>query len=68
MSKNPIVNVNMNIAGLLLVALIILKLCNIVTISWLWVFSPLWIPLGLVLVFLIIAAIGVLIVECCGKK
>lgn len=29
----------------LTVALIVLKLCNVITTSWLWVLSPLWISI-----------------------
>jgi hypothetical protein len=31
----------------LLVAFIVLKLCKVITWSWIWVLSPLWIPLAL---------------------
>jgi hypothetical protein len=34
--------------GLLTVAFIVLKLCNIITWSWWWVLAPLWAPLVLV--------------------
>ena len=46
--------------GLLTIAFIILKLCNIITWPWVWVLAPLWISFGfaflamLVLVILII--------------
>lgn len=41
--------------GLLTVAFIVLKLCNVITWSWVWVLSPLWINLALtVLIALII--------------
>ena len=33
---------------LLLVAFIVLKLCHVIDWSWVWVLSPLWIPVGLV--------------------
>ena len=32
---------------LLLIAFIVLKLCGVITWSWLWVLSPLWIPLAI---------------------
>lgn len=37
--------------GLLLVAFIVLKLTNVITWSWWWVLSPLWIglPLGIII-------------------
>ena len=40
--------------GLLTIAFIVLKLCGVITWSWLWVLSPLWIPLALVIVLVII--------------
>jgi hypothetical protein len=43
-------------AGLLGVAFIVLKLTGHISWSWLWVLSPLWIPLGIAII-LIIAAI-----------
>lgn len=42
------------ITGLLLVAFIVLKLCGVIKWSWLWVLSPLWIPISLGLIFLAI--------------
>lgn len=35
--------------GLLAIVFITLKLCGVITWSWWWVLSPLWIPLLLVL-------------------
>ncbi len=34
--------------SLLLVAFIIIKILNLAPISWLWVFSPLWIPCAII--------------------
>lgn len=42
---------------LLTITFIILKLCKVIDWSWVWVLSPLWIPLSLLIVILIIAAI-----------
>lgn len=39
--------------GLLTIVFIILKLCNVITWSWLWVISPLWISF-LVIIFVIL--------------
>ena len=39
--------------GLLTIVFIILKLTNIIAWSWLWVLSPIWIPVLLVMLFLI---------------
>ncbi len=43
--------------GLLAVLFIGLKLTGHVTWSWLWVLSPLWIPVAIAVVFIGIAAI-----------
>jgi hypothetical protein len=40
--------------GLLTVAFIVLKLCNVITWSWVWVLSPLWISLALSVVIALI--------------
>lgn len=47
------------VLSILLVAFIVLKLCGVITWSWLWVLSPLWIPIALVLVTLLIVGIMV---------
>lgn len=43
--------------GLLTIAFIILKLCKVITWSWIWVLSPLWIGtvLGVLLALIAIA-------------
>ena len=41
--------------GALAVAFIVLKLCGVITWSWWWVLSPVWIPFILVLILLLIA-------------
>ena len=43
-----------NFLELLLIAFIVLKLCKVITWSWWWVLSPIWIPLCLWVVFVII--------------
>ncbi len=40
--------------SLLTVVLIALKLCKVIALSWVWVFAPLWIPVALWLLFVII--------------
>lgn len=44
--------------ALLLLTFIVLKLTNVITWSWVWVLSPLWLPLTL-LVFIIIVLLKV---------
>ena len=43
--------------GLLAIVFIVLKLCGVITWSWLWVLSPLWIPMVLALLIGIIIAV-----------
>jgi len=48
--------------GLLTIVFIVLKLCNVIKWSWLWVLSPLWISAILaIFVLLICLIIGLLI-------
>lgn len=47
MSDRNYVTVKAKLGGfttLLAIAFIVLKLCNVITWSWLWVLAPLWIP------------------------
>lgn len=43
--------------GLLTIVFIALKLIGVITWSWLWVLSPLWLPVVLVILFLVFIAI-----------
>lgn len=42
---------------LLGVAFIILKLCNVITWSWVWVLSPFWIGIALAILLLVLVMI-----------
>ena len=44
----------MSFFEVLLLVFIILKLCKIINWSWWWVLSPIWIPIGLWLILLIV--------------
>ena len=44
-------------AGILAIAFIILKLCNVISWKWIWVLSPIWIASSIVIVFLIVDVI-----------
>lgn len=44
--------------GLLTIAFIVLKLTKVITWSWWWVLSPIWITWGLVIVMLFILGIA----------
>lgn len=37
----------------LTIAFIVLKLCNVITWSWWWVLSPIWIPIAIVVLGLL---------------
>lgn len=41
----------MNFFGILTLIFITLKLVEIITWSWLWVLSPIWMPVSLILIF-----------------
>lgn len=42
------------IMWMLFIVFLVLKLCKVIEWSWLWVFSPLWIPLALAIVIVIV--------------
>ena len=42
---------------ILAITFIILKLCNVITWSWWWVLSPLWITVGIALIVLLIESL-----------
>lgn len=52
--SNSIQKVSLNFGEVLLVAFIVLKLCGVINWSWWWVFSPVWIPLAIAAVILLI--------------
>ena len=61
--KNQVVLKFGSFPTLLTIAFIVLKLCNVITWSWLWVLAPLWIPtaiaiLGLLFVFILYVIYG----------
>ena len=39
--------------GLLQIAFIVLKLCNVIKWSWFWVLSPIWISAGIIVAILL---------------
>lgn len=50
-------------AGLLSIVFIVLKLCGVISWSWLWVLSPIWISWILFLIVLVIVVIVVLMTK-----
>lgn len=66
MSRNDKSNAaggGISFAGLLTIAFIILKLCNVIDWSWWWVLSPIWISLGLAVVIFIVAMVVIIIAD-----
>lgn len=66
MNDNKPVVVNksgVGFCGLLTLVFIILKLCKVITWSWVWVLAPLWIPLGLAIVFLVVAVVIAILID-----
>lgn len=49
--------------GLLTIAFIVLKILGFLAWSWLWVLAPMWIPLALLVGFLIVLGIVTLIAK-----
>ena len=54
-NKSTTAAVSSGFTGTLTIAFIILKLCNVINWSWLWVISPLWISAALFLITFIVA-------------
>lgn len=44
----------LGILDVLAIVLIVLKLCGVINLSWLWVLAPIWIPLAILLIVFII--------------
>lgn len=56
MSESKSTSGGIGFCGLLTIAFIVLKLCNVIIWSWWWVLSPLWIPVALVIGFCVLAS------------
>lgn len=54
------VNGGVGFTGLLTTAFIVLKLCGVITWSWLWVLSPIWISAALCVVVLLVTLVVLL--------
>lgn len=47
----------MGLDVILTIVFVVLKLCEVITWSWWWVFSPIWITWSIVIVLIVIFAI-----------
>jgi hypothetical protein len=61
MEENTSRNGGISFTGALTITFIVLKLCKVISWSWVWVLSPLWIGLCLGIVMLIVYGIILLI-------
>jgi len=60
-NNNTSTSSGIGFTGLLTLVFIVLKLCNVIEWSWLWVLSPIWISFGVVIILYLITLIGILI-------
>jgi hypothetical protein len=52
MKKNDNNAHGLGLTSVLLILFVVLKLCGLISWSWLWVLSPVWIPLSIALIAL----------------
>lgn len=52
MASNSSTSSGIGFGGVLFIVFLVLKLCHVITWSWWWVTSPIWIPTGLVLLIM----------------
>jgi membrane protein YdbS with pleckstrin-like domain len=62
-NSNRSVSGGIGFSGLLTIVFIVLKLCNVIDWSWLWVLAPLWISFALGIIILIVVVILQVIIE-----
>jgi len=58
-NKSCSISIGGGFSGLLTIAFIVLKLCNVIDWPWIWVLSPIWISFGLAIILILI---GLLII------
>lgn len=54
MDNNKSASVRIGFTGLLQLVFIVLKLCGVIKWSWMWVLSPIWTGVALVVVCLVV--------------
>ena len=68
MSKSYSSSSGISFVGLLAIVFITLKLCKVISWSWLWVLSPLWISPFIVIGILVFWFIVMVLVELLRRK
>jgi hypothetical protein len=56
-NQNNAGNGGVGLCGLLLIAFIVLRLTHVISWSWWWVLSPLWITLAVAVIIIVVALI-----------
>jgi hypothetical protein len=67
-AKSTSSGISVGFPGLLCLLFITLKLCGVIDWSWLWVLSPLWIPVAIALVIVALCFAFAFIVACLPKR
>lgn len=62
MEKKVVFNYGISTSTLLGIAFVILKLCNVIDWSWVWVTAPFWAPLALCVAFFAMWGVVVVII------
>jgi len=57
MTDNKATGGGVGILTVIFIVLLILKLANVINMSWIWVFSPIWIPAIFALALFVIMAL-----------
>ena len=68
MANTSATSSGMGFTGLLAVAFIVLKLTGYINWSWLWVLSPIWIPVALILGIFVLILLGGVTISIFSKK
>ena len=69
--KDLKITFSFNYFMIIFIILLVLKLLALINIDWIWVFSPLWIPIGGTIIFIISGYLLVYILELiqiCARK
>lgn len=66
-SGNSGAGTGIGFVGLLQIAFIVLKLCKTINWSWLWVMSPLWISILIIIAVVSVMILTILIVDIVEK-
>ena len=58
MNTSPAVRSGMSFLDVLTIVFVVLKLTNYIDWSWWWVLSPIWIPLALIVLVVVLASLS----------